>query len=415
MKLFEYKTAEVQGQRCSEQMRERVPGVLERWLIAWLRPRIDGNQGTLQLQLPSGNCYRFGEQEPHASLTLNSYRGLRKLITGGLNGWSEAYLQGDWDSPDLTALIRWGARYESSLESMGKLRLLSDLQHNRYHRSRENHREGSRRNIAAHYDLGNAFYQQWLDPSMTYSAALFTEPGMSLQAAQVAKNQRILELTQTRPGDSICEIGCGWGGFAEQAAQQGRRIHGVTLSREQLAWGQQRIQSASLADQVELSLTDYRDLDGQYDGVVSIEMFEAVGEQHWDTYFQQLKNILKPEGRAVLQIITIDDQRFRSYRKQADFIQRYIFPGGMLPSVEALHYKFKQHGFRLEHQQMFGLDYARTLKIWTDSFERNFDHNIAPLGFDRHFYRMWRYYLAYCEGGFREKCIDVGLFVLTRN
>ncbi|MBV1788162.1 cyclopropane-fatty-acyl-phospholipid synthase family protein [Marinobacterium sp. D7] len=413
MKLYEYKTAEVQGERCTTQAREQTPGLLERWLIGRLRSRIDGNRGTLQLRLPSGNCYRFGDRQPFASLTLNNYRALRKLITGGLNGWSEAYLQGDWDSPDLTALIQWGARYEHSLESMGRLRLLSDLQHNRYHRSRDNHREGSRRNIAAHYDLGNAFYRQWLDPSMTYSAALFSEPTMSLQEAQGAKNRRILELTQTQPGDRICEIGCGWGGFAEQTAQAGRQVHGVTLSKEQLAWAQQRIRSASLDAQVELSLTDYRDLDGQYDAVVSIEMFEAVGERHWDTYFEQLKRILKPEGRAVLQIITIDDQRFHSYRKQADFIQRYIFPGGMLPSVEALRHKFNQHGLRLEHQQMFGLDYARTLKHWAEAFERNYT-NIEAQGFDRHFYRMWRYYLAYCEGGFREKCIDVGLFVLTR-
>lgn len=388
-------------------------GMLERWLITKLRALLDRDQGTLELLLPNGHRYLFGQNQPFASIQLNNYRCLLKMISGGTNGLSESYLAGDWDSPDLSSLIRWGIRYEPYLEGTAKLRFLSDIRHNRFHQSRDNNREGSRRNIAAHYDLGNDFYRRWLDPSMTYSAALFTERGQTLEQAQEAKYQRILELSGATAGMHVAEIGCGWGGFAEHAGRQQIGVHGITLSEQQLAWGQERISNAGLDTHVQLSLTDYRDLNAQFDAVVSIEMFEAVGEAHWDTYFQQLQALLKQEGKAVLQIITIDDDRFESYRKQADFIQRYIFPGGMLPSVKVLKEKFQQHGFKLEYQQMFGQDYARTLKLWDETFVENYQQ-IQPLGFDQHFYRLWRYYLAYCEGGFRENAIDVGLFVLSR-
>ncbi|MDI3324112.1 cyclopropane-fatty-acyl-phospholipid synthase family protein [Pontibacterium granulatum] len=389
------------------------PSFLEQQLISFLRKRLDGNTGKLQLQLPSGVQCAFGQGKPNASVTLHTYRPLVRLLFGGINGWSESYLAGEWDSPDLTALVNWALGYETSLSSIAKASFFTQILHNLYHWRRDNSKKGSRRNIAAHYDLGNNFYKEWLDPGMTYSAALFESPHQTLQEAQHNKNARILDMLDAQPNAHIAEIGCGWGGFAEQAAKdKALRVHGVTLSQEQLFWAKSRITAAGLSDQVSLSLTDYRDLVHRYDGIVSIEMFEAVGEAHWDTYFQTLQRILKPGGNVVLQIITIDDERFHSYRKNADFIQRYVFPGGMLPSIEALQQKFDQHGFELQAKLLFGPDYAETLRRWRDAFEARWDA-IKPLGFDDRFYRLWRYYLAYCEGGFDSGSINVGLYKLS--
>ncbi len=389
-------------------------GWFERKLIRVLNSKLNRSVGTLHLTLPSGYRCSFGDKEPVASLKLNNFRPLLRLLTGGINGWSESYLAGEWDSPDLTSLVRWALRYEAELDNLSKARAFTGILHNLYHRRRDNSRKGSRKNIAAHYDLGNEFYSHWLDPGMTYSAALFKDENEPLEQAQHNKYARILELLDAKPGDHIAEIGCGWGGFVTQAAQEHQlKVHGVTLSKEQLAWAKERVNNAGLSEQVHLSLTDYRDLNHRYDGIVSIEMFEAVGEAHWDTYFETLKKILKPGGRVVLQVISIDNDRFHSYRKQADFIQRYVFPGGMLPSVEALHQKFDQHGFELKEQQLFGMDYARTLELWAQEFENHWQQ-IKPLGFDNRFYRLWRYYLAYCQGGFEQGSIDVGFYVLER-
>ncbi len=391
----------------------RVGSRLERFLIRCIAPKLDNGNGTLKLQLPNGNRYRFGTGKPCATIKINHYKCLTRLLTSSsTNSWSESYLEGEWDSPDLCELVRWGIKNEAKLTSPSVLNLWKDSKYNRFHKSRENHRDGSRRNIAAHYDLGNDFYQLWLDPSMTYSSALYTDDTLSLAQAQTAKYQKILNSLKVPVNSNILEIGCGWGGFAELAAQQKHRVHGVTLSERQLEWAQQRISDKNLSQHASFSLTDYRDINAQYDAVVSIEMFEAVGEAHWDSYFEQLKRCLKKEGRAVLQIITIDDKRFETYRKQADFIQRYIFPGGMLPSVKVLKNKLAQHGFELTEQHMFGQDYATTLAEWAQRFEDNFP-TIKTLGFDDRFYRMWRYYLAYCEGGFRENAIDVGLFTIS--
>lgn len=415
MKFYDEKTFDgaTQGKSTvvDDKPHNQSAGWFERSFTALLRRMLDGNEGTLHLQLPNGHRYTFGSQAPFASVHLNNYQCLRRLLTSGTNGWSESYLAGDWDSPDLGELVQWALNYEQKLTSLSYLSFWSDLKHNRFHKSRDNNKAGSRRNIAEHYDLGNDFYRLWLDQTMTYSSALYTHDGMTLEQAQIAKYQRILALLKPEVDSNILEIGCGWGGFAETAARQQQKVHGVTLSARQLEWAEQRISNAELTDRATFSLTDYRDITSQYDNIVSIEMFEAVGESHWDTYFQQLKRCLKPDGTAVLQIITIDDDRFETYRKQADFIQRYIFPGGMLPSVAILKEKFEQHGLELVEQQMFGLDYARTLNEWASAFETNFT-DIEKQGFDQHFYRLWRYYLAYCEGGFRSKAIDVGFFAL---
>jgi len=392
----------------------KAPGLLEQRLVTFLRARLDQGSGSLHLTLPSGNSYQFGHNMPSANLQLHSYRPLLRLLMGGINGWSEGYLAGEWDSNNLTALVRWALNYETELQSLSKASFFTGILHNLYHWQRNNSRKGSRRNIAAHYDLGNSFYAQWLDGGMTYSSALFEHEDQSLESAQYAKYARILEMLNAQPNDHIAEIGCGWGGFAEQAAKDHQlRVHGVTLSKAQLRWAKDRIEQGGLQDQVHLSLTDYRDLNHRYDGIVSIEMFEAVGEAHWDTYFETLNRILRPGGNAVLQVISIDHQRFKQYRKQADFIQRYVFPGGMLPSVEVLHEKFEQHQLTLQQQLLFGPDYARTLKLWREAFEQRWEQ-IKPLGFDDRFYRLWRYYLAYCEGGFDEGSINVGLYQLQR-
>lgn len=388
------------------------PAWLETQIIRLLRRKLAHCQGVLSMQFPSGHRHLFGQGDTAASVSLYSMTPLFRLFFGGTNGWSDSYLGGEWDSADLTALIRWAIQNEPTLNSMAKAGYVNDLLYNLYHWSRRNTRRGSRRNIAAHYDLGNDFYREWLDPGMTYSAAMFDHGGLSLQQAQTKKYQRILQLLSPREQDQLLEIGCGWGEFALQAAETANvRVHGITLSSEQRRWAEDKLTKASLADRVTISLTDYRDLKRQYDGVVSIEMFEAVGETHWDSYFKKLKGVLKPGGRAVLQIITIDEKRFEVYRKQADFIQRHIFPGGMLPSVTALQEKFSQHGFCLVDQEMFGGGYARTIELWRERFEERWAQ-ISTLGFDQRFYRLWRYYLSYCEGGFKEGAIDVGLFVL---
>ena len=388
------------------------PSWLENKLIKKLQVMIDLDCGSLSVTFPSGFNCQFGTNQPVADVTLHNMRPLLRLYFGGTNGWSESYLCGEWTSDNLTALVKWSLAYEEALMGFAKASFVTEIFDNFYHWQRGNSRRGSRKNISAHYDLGNDFYRHWLDQSMTYSAALYLDPQESLSSAQHNKNARILELLEAKAGQHIVEIGCGWGGFARQAgAESGLNVHGITLSEEQLRWANQSIEDSALSKQLSFSLTDYRDLEQQYDAIVSIEMFEAVGEAHWDTYFKSLKRLLKPGGNAVLQIITIEDERFHSYRKQADFIQRYVFPGGMLPSVSLLKDKISEHGFVLKEHQLFGEDYATTLKQWSKGFEESWQ-TLSEQGFDDHFYRLWRYYLAYCQGGFEHGTIDVGFYVL---
>ncbi|BBB26781.1 SAM-dependent methyltransferase [Amphritea japonica] len=367
--------------------------------------------------MPSGYHTSFGDQKGfEVTIKLNNLRCLFRLFTGGSTGWAEGYTAGEWDTQDLTSLLRWGLQNETMLENIAKAGHLKKLAHNIYHWRNQNSRTGSRRNIAAHYDLGNDFYALWLDKTMSYSAALFESDEQNLDAAQIAKYQQIIDMLGSKQDDHIVEIGCGWGGFAEQLLQQHNvRVHGVTLSEEQLQWSRDRLAAAGLDRRSNISLTDYRDLITRYDGVVSIEMFEAVGEKYWDTYFETLKSCLKPCGKAILQVISIEDQRFETYREQADFIQRYIFPGGMLPSISRLKQKFVEHGFELQQEKLFGQDYALTLKHWRASFEQQTEA-LEKLGYDERFRRLWRYYLCYCEAGFEEGSIDVGLYqLINRN
>lgn len=377
-------------------------------------PELD--YGTLDLQLPSGQQIQFGkarEGQPRAEIRLHSFRPFKRLLTGGQIGMAESYMAGEWDSPDLVSLICWALGNEQRMPDLsdGKpwLRFINRLLHWR----RGNTKRGSRRNIAYHYDLGNDFYKLWLDPSMTYSSAFFTAEEMTLNEAQLEKYRRIAQLLELKPGQTVLEVGCGWGGFAELAAKEyGAKVKGITLSKEQLQFAQERIRKAGLDHLCEFSLTDYRDVQGTFDHIVSIEMFEAVGEEHWATYFKSLKQLLNPTGKAVLQVISIDDNRFEGYRKNPDFIQKYIFPGGMLPSPERLQTAFEREGLALQERQFFGLDYAQTLALWRHQFIEQWPR-IQVQGFDDRFRRMWLYYLAYCEGGFRYQAIDVGFYQLS--
>jgi len=392
---------------------------LEKMLIAVIN-RL--HRGKLTVNFPSGNAYSLsGKQDKidgekfHATCNLKSYRAIRRMLRGQSVGFAEAYMEGEWESADLTQLLELMAcnmdAMESYLSNWRIIRTWNRLQHH----LRSNTRRGSRRNIAYHYDLGNEFYRLWLDSGMTYSSALFDDENEELLEAQNNKYRRLAEELELQPHHRVLEIGCGWGGFAEFAARNyGCRILCLTLSQEQLAWTQQRIEQAGLTALVDCRLQDYRDVDGQFDRIVSIEMFEAVGEEHWATYFDQVRQCLTPDGRAGLQIISIANDRYAGYRNETDFIQKYIFPGGMLPSKEILEHRISQAGLIETGRVNFAASYARTLEIWRKTFLRNWAA-IARLGYSEKFRRMWEYYLCYCEAGFRRGTIDVGHYILKKN
>lgn len=371
--------------------------------------------GSLALTLPDGRCiHAAGEQVgPHASLQLHRWRALWRLLASGDLGLALAWRDADWSSPDLGALLRFGlaneAAWGSLLAGSGPARWLARLAH----LARANTRRGSRHNISAHYDLGNAFYRHWLDDSMLYSSALYSEaPDDTLEAAQSRRLERIVELLDVPPGAEVLEIGCGWGTLAATLAQRGAAcVTGLTLSTEQLAFARARAADWGVAQQLDLRLQDYRDVQGQYDRIVSIEMMEAVGEAYWPTYFATLRDRLRPGGVAVLQVITINDAQFDSYRQGADFIQHCIFPGGMLPCPRVLQQQATQAGLVIDETQCFGTSYARTLADWRQRFLAAWPQ-IAPLGFDESFKRLWEYYLSYCEAGFLAGRVDVALYRL---
>ncbi|WP_165840002.1 SAM-dependent methyltransferase [Motiliproteus coralliicola] len=392
----------------------------ESWIWRLLLPRLErrlqqAQISRIEILLPGGSRLHLGQlraEQPVPLVELKHPQALVRGWFGGLMGWAEGYMAGDWSCRRLLRLTDWAMANEQALEqAFGGTGLAAAL-HRLVHRLRPNSLRGSRRNIASHYDLGNEFYRRWLDPSMTYSAALFDQPGLSLEQAQHAKNAKVIEWLEPGPGDRVLEIGCGWGGLAQQLSDNaidGINYLGVTLSEEQLAWCRQR--PIAHQQNVAFELCDYRHLQQRYDRIVSIEMLEAVGEANWPTYFNQLKQRLSDDGCAVIQVITIADQRFASYRRGADFIQRYIFPGGMLPSPCVFAQQVERAGLQIDRQLSFGPDYGSTLNIWADHFERAWPE-LQRLGFDQRFYRMWRYYLAYCESGFKSGSIDVQLYRL---
>ena len=330
----------------------------------------------------------------------------RRLATNGHVGLGESYMAGDWDSPDLTALIHSLAANESAFRAVEEGSWLNRIMSLLRHRRRSNTRAGSRKNIAYHYDLGNDFYRLWLDPSMTYSSGVFEREGDGLAESQHNKYRRLLGMLGAEPGQRALEIGCGWGAFARLAADAGLHVTGITLSKEQLAWARQSVAGTPLEARTRFVLKDYRDLDQRFDHIVSIEMFEAVGEAYWPAYMQTLQRCLRPGGRAALQIITIDESLFEVYKGSPDFIQHYVFPGGMLPSVERFDKAAAEAGLRVVERTFHGLDYARTLADWHKAFNAR-EQEVRALGYDDRFIRMWRYYLSYCEAGFLDERIDV--------
>jgi len=373
--------------------------------------------GSLRLVMPDGQEIVFDgvEAGPEGVILVRDQELARRtLISGGL-GFGEAYLDGQWDTPDLAVLLEVANRNDQFLEQFlyGKswARALRRLMH----LLKRNSKSQARKNISYHYDLGNEFYSRWLDPSMTYSAARFEPKGLELQAAQEVKYRGIVERIRPNADSHLLEIGCGWGGFAEHAARTtGCKVTGITISREQHDYAKQRIFAAGLADKVEIRLQDYRDVPEQFDGIASIEMFEAVGESYWPTYFGTLRDRLKPGGVAALQVITIAERYYENYRRSVDFIQRYVFPGGMLPSPTIFRQQTDAAGLQWQGVETFGLDYARTLAEWRERFLAAWPEIEALGGFDERFRRLWQYYLAYCEAGFRTGSIDVMQVALGR-
>ena len=364
--------------------------------------------GSAAIALPDGRVLLFGDGAgPQVDFRIRSYRFARRVLKNGDIGFAEGLMAGEWESNDLSALLTLLASNVERFTRLLEGGPLGKAVHWLRHLSNANTKSGSRRNILAHYDLGNAFYSAWLDASMTYSSARFDAQVRDLEAGQRAKYKALAEHLDLKAGDHVLEIGCGWGGFAEFAAREyGARVTGITISDEQLAYARARMEKAGLTDRVEIRRQDYRDVEGQFDKVASIEMFEAVGEKYWPAYFAKIANVLKPGGRAGLQIITIRDELFDTYRKRADFIQRYVFPGGMLASVERLREETSKVGLVWREVEAFGQSYADTLAEWAKRFKAKWT-DIHALGFDERFKQLWLFYLSYCEAGFRTGRTDV--------
>ncbi|WP_158968338.1 SAM-dependent methyltransferase [Chachezhania sediminis] len=380
-----------------------------------LLDRLD--RGQIDVQLPDGRTFRRTGAEPGPAVLIEVHNpGLfSRMIREGDMGFSDAYLDGWWSTPDLLAFMDLIHAADDQLAySFPGMGLVRTFERARFWLKR-NHRKQARKNISYHYDLGNAFYREWLDDTMTYSSGLFRTGQESLERAQIAKYEQLVQLLGLQAGDHVLEIGCGWGGFAEYAASvHGLKVTGLTISREQHDFARARIAKAGLQDKVEIRLQDYRDETGSYDGVASIEMFEAVGECYWPVFFEALKARLKPGRRAALQIITVEDKRWDSYRKSVDFIQKHIFPGGMLPSPSVLRNQIAQSGLEVGPSIEFGTSYSLTLRRWLERFDAAWDRRIVPLGFDERFQRMWRYYLTSCAAAFEYAACDVTQITITR-
>jgi cyclopropane-fatty-acyl-phospholipid synthase len=364
--------------------------------------------GSLDLQLPDGGTAHFGQHSgdgPRAALRLHNWNVCAAALKSGDIGFAESYIAGDWTTPDLTALLKLLIANREQIESAVYGSWWGRLLYRVRHLLRHNSKANSRKNIQAHYDLGNEFYRLWLDPTMSYSSAWFdgdfTRPMVEAQQAKILRALHEAGVSAARPGQRVLEIGCGWGGLAEVAARDaGAHVTGVTLSSEQLAWARKRMADAGLSTQADLRLQDYRDIqDAPFDAIVSIEMFEAVGHEYWPSYFATLKRCLKPGGRACLQTITIRDDLFERYVTSTDFIQQYIFPGGLLPSDAAFKAEARKAGLVVTASLAFGPDYAETLRRWRADFLKHL-RSVQRLGFDQRFQRIWEFYLGYCEAAF---------------
>lgn len=374
--------------------------------------------GAIDVTLPDGEQRRLGNRRPGpiANVDIRSWNALLRLARSGSVGWYEGWANGEWSSPDPVAVFQVFSANRRTLGRTGRAKGWSRWIKRFGHWLQRNTRSGARRNIHYHYDLGNDFYAPWLDAGMTYSSARFADPIGPWQAlgdAQTAKLERMLERTATRPGDSILEIGSGWGSFAEHAGRAGRRVHGITLSQEQKAFAEHRIAEAEI-DGVTFEIADYRDVAGEYDAVVSIEMVEAVGQDYWDAYLAAIARALRPGGRAALQLITIDGAIFPAYAENVDFIQAYVFPGGLLIAERRFGQLAKRQGLAWTDREAMGASYAETLKRWRERFDAAAADGRLPAEFDAGFIDLWRYYLMYCEGGFRGGGVDVVQVTLVK-
>jgi cyclopropane-fatty-acyl-phospholipid synthase len=372
--------------------------------------------GSISLAPPSGReiAIRGSQPGPDARIIIKDFRCMRRVMAAGDIGFAEGYMAGEWETPDLTTVLECAGLNFDRLNQLSNGNALMRIVNQVGHMLHSNTRGGARRNIHAHYDLGNAFYSRWLDPSMTYSSAWFARPGQALEDAQRNKYKALARRMGLETGQSVLEIGCGWGGFAEfAAAEVGARVTGITISREQYDFAKKRIFDKGLAEKADIRMVDYRDVEGQFDRVASIEMFEAVGERYWPAYFDKIRQTLAPGGRAGLQIITIRDEFFEHYRRRADFIQKYIFPGGMLAGEARLKAVTDRAGLEWAGVERFGQHYAQTLKQWGERFEAAWG-DLQALGFDERFRRLWRFYLAYCEAGFRTGRTNVVQLALAR-
>ena len=372
--------------------------------------------GSLDVQMPNGPTLRFQGPGagPEAVMVIHSLDFAKDLASGGEVGISEAFIKGHWESPNLTHFLELFCVNQPVIQKLLDGKPLVRLVQRMRHWLNRNTKSGSRRNIHAHYDLGNQFYSAWLDTTMTYSSALFTGKARDLASAQTAKYAALASEIDLRPEHHVLEIGCGWGGFAEYAAREiGARVTGLTISKEQFDFATARMQAAGLSDRVTIKMLDYRDETGVFDRIASIEMFEAVGEEYWPAYFRQLRDRLAPGGKAGLQVITIQEALFKGYKREIDFIRRHVFPGGMLPTPTIMRDMGEKHGLSLSGERIFGHDYAITLAQWRDRFRVAWPQ-LTPLGFDERFRRLWEYYLSYGEAGFRAGTIDVRQMVFAK-
>jgi cyclopropane-fatty-acyl-phospholipid synthase len=373
--------------------------------------------GSLAVTLPSGRVITAGTpgsgKGVDADLKIKNFSVIWASMRRAQLGFFERYLAGDLESSDPTKLFKFYLQNRAGLDDASSGVFFASVFDKVWHLGRDNNHHGSKENIAAHYDLGNDFYRLWLDDTMSYSSAVFDGTGNSLEAAQRRKIEKVLEAAEVAPGKSILEIGCGWGGVAEAVGKLGAKLRGITLSKEQLEFARDRMAREKVSDTVELVFEDYRETKGQFDGIASVEMIEAVGEAHWPTYFRTLFDRLKPGGVAAIQGITILESNYHAYRNGVDFIQRYIFPGGMLLTKEIMREQTQKAGLKFEKMDCFGQSYAQTLAMWRERFEEAWPR-IAPMGFDDRFKRMWTLYLCYCEAGFAEGIIDVGIYKLRK-
>ena len=397
-----------------------IPGDAPSAARATLKLLLRLKHGTLMVKLPDGSVQRFGSGEsPMASLHLLNWNVCSAALKSGDIGFAESFIAGDWTTPHLTELLQVFILNRKEIDDVIYGSWLGRLVYRVKHLLNRNTKTNSQKNIHAHYDLGNAFYELWLDGTMNYSSAIFETPETSMKEAQHAKVRRALRMAQVKPGDRVLEIGCGWGALAEKAVLEfDASVVGVTLSTEQLAWAQARMQREGTAGRADLRLQDYRDIgkttaDAPFDAICSIEMVEAVGREYWPEYFQTVSRLLKPGGHACIQSIVIADELFDRYIGSTDFIQQYIFPGGCLPCPREFRAQAKAAGFEMVDEFAFGQDYARTLELWREDFMAQEAH-ISQLGFDKRFMRIWEFYLGYCEAAFLQANTDVVQYTLRK-